>query len=471
MEISEDLRGQLLGLLNAARPVDRISSHAKSDMNARISQVRQRADVPLEAILELTDIQKQLCLQVLNVWETGSVEGRYDAISIYADGPGGMRQITYGRSQTTEFGNLRELIEMYIAAGGTYASEFAQYVHMIGQQPLVDNQSFKGLLRDAGRLDPLMKNTQDVFFDQRYYTPAMKWAGRHGFTSALSGLVIYDSFIHSGSIFEFLRQRFPEATPTAGGREKVWVQQYVDVRHSWLSNHSNPVIQASRYRTRDLKREISEANWNLTSLPIMANGAEVWGATNERLSDEIDGLPARPDPGLVDWSELEPPITPASLRASRATRSELAADILASPNIGLATVHVSGISDNANARQNIRDTANGLAARRSNYGNAPGGTVLLDVNMLSGLLALAEDYEIEISELCGASHSATSRHYKGKVADITHINGIHIHNNPSNPGFGTQREFQERCRDLGANEVLGPGDAGHSRHIHAGWPL
>ena len=44
--------------------------------------------------------------------------GKYGAISIFEDGPNDIRQITYGRSQTTEYGNLRELVQMYVEAGG-----------------------------------------------------------------------------------------------------------------------------------------------------------------------------------------------------------------------------------------------------------------------------------------------------------------------------------------------------------------
>jgi chitosanase len=42
--------------------------------------------------------------KVVNVFETGTPEGRYDLLVVMNDGPGGRPQITYGRSQTTEFG-------------------------------------------------------------------------------------------------------------------------------------------------------------------------------------------------------------------------------------------------------------------------------------------------------------------------------------------------------------------------------
>jgi hypothetical protein len=176
-----------------------------------------------------------------------------------------------------------------------------------------------------------------------------------------------------------------------------------------------------------------------------------------------------------EWCETEPPAFaeagPAAMPERAAARTaetpaQLADRILEHPNIGLATKHPSGRRDNATARQNIIDTAAGQPARRSAYGNAPGGTVRLDPDLLRGLLALAETYRFHISELCGGSHSRNSRHYSGTTADITYIDGEHV--GPSHPD---QAAFRRLCRNLGAVQVFGPGDRDHSTHIHAAWPL
>jgi chitosanase len=225
--------------------------------------------------MKLTATQRLICDRVINVFETGTVKGNYGAISIYNDGPHDIYQITYGRSQTTEYGNLGKLVDMYSKAGGLYSDELQPYVKLIGNVALVQNEPFKTLLRKAGNDDPVMWATQDKFFDLVYFEPARKWAETNGFTLGLSMLVIYDSFIHSGGILGFLRSRFSELTPKKGGDEKVWIGQYVDVRNKWLSTHSKPVIKASAYRTRDLLREIKRSNWDLALLPILANGTPV----------------------------------------------------------------------------------------------------------------------------------------------------------------------------------------------------
>ena len=151
--------------------------------------------------------------------------------------------------------------------------------------------------------------------------------------------------------------------------------------------------------------------------------------------------------------------------ASTTTRARLAAEILRSHRIALATFHVSGVVDHANARQNIVDTANGKAARRSCYGGAPCGSVFLNVAMLRGMLALRKSYTLRVSEIAGGAHSPGSRHYAGKAFDVDILDGQAV--GASNPHV---RGFMQHCRSLGATEVLGPGDPGHATHIHCGWP-
>jgi len=225
----------------------------------------------------LTSEQKRICEQVINAFETGSVEGDYSCISIYHDGPNKIRQVTYGRSQTTEYGNLDELVQMYADANGTFSGQLRPYVDKIGVAPLVDDGQFKQLLRDAGKNDPVMRDIQDVFFDKRYFHPAMAWADGHGFTLPLSALTIYDSFVHSGGILGFLRKRFPESPPAGGGDEKTWITQYVAARGDWLANAENPDLHPTVYRTRCLAAEIARGNWDLAQLPIDANGVKVFG--------------------------------------------------------------------------------------------------------------------------------------------------------------------------------------------------
>jgi len=219
--------------------------------------------------------KKTLIERVVNVFETGKPEGDYANITIYRDGPHNIRQITYGRSQTTEYGKLRQLVEMYVAANGQLSADLASYAPKVGSVALTDDADFKALLRRAGKEDTVMRRIQDEFFDKAYYQPAIKWADDHTFTLPLSALVIYDSFIHSGSILWLLRQKFSENPPSLGGDERKWISSYVDARHDWLSTHPREVVRKTIYRTQCFKREIVRQNWDLSQLPINANGVNV----------------------------------------------------------------------------------------------------------------------------------------------------------------------------------------------------
>jgi chitosanase len=226
--------------------------------------------------MNLTEDQRRICNQVINAFETGSAEGDYSNISIYADGPHGVRQITYGRAQTTEYGNLRDLVSMYVDARGIFGAELRPFLDRIGSDPaLVGDKRFKQLLRDAGKTDPVMRTTQDEFFDRFYFQPAMRWAEQHGFSLPLSALVIFDSFIHSGSILWTIRNRFPESVPSSGGDEKSWIAAYVAARHDWLAHHPKTILHATVYRTACFRDEIRRHNWDLSRRPIRANGVAI----------------------------------------------------------------------------------------------------------------------------------------------------------------------------------------------------
>ena len=225
--------------------------------------------------MKLSTGQKRLVERVINVFESGKPEGDYAAMVIFNDGPNDIKQITYGRSQTTEYGNLRELVQKYVAANGLYSKKLKPFVEKVGSVPLTDDQTFKDLLKKAGKEDAAMRTVQDSFFDTRYYKPALKWATDNGFILPLSALVIYDSFIHSGGILWLIRQMFPENPPNLGGNEIEWTTAYINARHTWLANHPREAVRKTIYRTQCFKAEITRGNWTLNQIPINANGVKV----------------------------------------------------------------------------------------------------------------------------------------------------------------------------------------------------
>lgn len=134
-------------------------------------------------------------------------------------------------------------------------------------------------------------------------------------------------------------------------------------------------------------------------------------------------------------------------------------------HLDLLPTNVSGVDDGADALSNVKDTAAGLPAKRSAYGNAPGGEVDLTFSLLEGIKELSDDYSFRVTAIAGGSHSSRSRHYLGVALDVDTINGKRV--NIDHPDF---REFMRKARELGATEVLGPGNRGHNTHIHIAWP-
>lgn len=214
--------------------------------------------------------KKKKIQEILNVFETGKAEGDYSNVSIFHDAPGEVRQITFGRSQTTQHSHLHELMQDYIVASGKYADLFKGI--NFKDYSLVNNKTLIANLKLSGS-DPIMREVQDRFFDRRYWEPAIKWAKNNGITSPIGQLVIYDSFIHSGGIPSYLRNRFPERTPTNGGNEVEWLRAYLKTRHNWLKNHSRKILNKTIYRTSAMINHLEKGDYNLDS-PFFANG--VW---------------------------------------------------------------------------------------------------------------------------------------------------------------------------------------------------
>ncbi|MDP0489433.1 MAG: hypothetical protein Q7Q71_00095 [Verrucomicrobiota bacterium JB023] len=148
------------------------------------------------------------------------------------------------------------------------------------------------------------------------------------------------------------------------------------------------------------------------------------------------------------------------------SRQGLAQSLLNHKNVELANYHVSGRRDRATALDNIKQTAAGLPAARSSYGTAPGGQIELGEEMLYAMKVMADrGYRYHVTSIAGSSHSRRSRHYLGVAFDINRINGV-----PVRAGSPYWRDFIRQCEAMGATETLGPGDPGHSTHIHVAWP-
>jgi chitosanase len=216
----------------------------------------------------------QFIRRILSVAETDKPVWNPSEVFVYADGDHDRRQVTLSIKFTEDGGNLRPVIERYIDKNGTLMAKFPTFLPLIATGVLASNDAFKKLLKDAGQ-DPLMMEAQEELFDEKYLGPAFRWAKKYGFTMPLSFLVIADSFLHSGSVPEFLTNRFPEKKPKDGGDEKAWIHAYLKTRRSWLAGHSNSLLHKTVYRCDCYQKESARHNWEMAMQPITMHGTAV----------------------------------------------------------------------------------------------------------------------------------------------------------------------------------------------------
>jgi len=221
----------------------------------------------------LTELQKKTCQAIVNIFETGTVQGDYSNVTVLRGDTG---HLTYGRSQTTlASGNLFILLKDYCdTPGAEYAQELAGYLEKLSNRDigLDSDNAFRSLLRDAGS-DPVMKLVQDGFFDRIYWQPALKSATNEGIKTPLGVGVVYDSHIH-GSWQLILKKTNSKLGTVVSAGEKVWIAGYVDLRKNWLATHSNKILHKTVYRMDTFLNLIAQNQWDL-NLPLVIRGIRI----------------------------------------------------------------------------------------------------------------------------------------------------------------------------------------------------
>jgi uncharacterized protein (TIGR02594 family) len=125
--------------------------------------------------------------------------------------------VSYGAHQVTlASGNLGRMLQDYLnsvaaANAHTDASRTIQgFMARVGNRAewegLRSAGTFHQALRDAGR-EQIMRDTQDAFFSQDYWVPAVQAALRHGITSQLGFAALYDCKIQGGMEDSLTRAR------------------------------------------------------------------------------------------------------------------------------------------------------------------------------------------------------------------------------------------------------------------------
>jgi len=211
-------------------------------------------------------LQQDACRAVVNVFETGKVRGDYAAVSVIQGDTG---HLSYGRSQVSlGSGHLHKLLALYCQQGGAkVASDLRPLLPRFKEIDLSldTDQQVKDLLARAGKEDPVMRTTQDQYFNQNFLEPACSAAETFGITSALGQTVVYDSHVQGG--WHALSTRIG---PRGARDEQSWVRQYVAMRRDWLLSRKPPV-PATVYRMDSLEGLIKGGNFDL-HLPFRVHG-------------------------------------------------------------------------------------------------------------------------------------------------------------------------------------------------------
>ena len=272
----------------------------------------------------LTPSQKRTAQSIVNIFETGSVLGDYGNVTVITGDTG---HLTFGRSQTTlGSGNLADLIQRYCGnPGARFATRLATFVDKIAAKDfaLDTDQKLHNVLR-ATADDPVMRETQDLFFDQVYWQPAERAAMQLGITTPLGVAVVYDSTVHGS--WKLIRDRTIEKAGTiAALGERGWINAYVTVRFDWLHTNPRTDLRATTYRMDAFRRLIDQQFWGL-DLPMVVRGSEISATT---LSAMPPGCYDSPQPGSRALAVQSPLARGLDVRLVQLGLSDSNADIKA----------------------------------------------------------------------------------------------------------------------------------------------
>lgn len=213
-----------------------------------------------------TPRQKAIIENIVTIHETGKLNSKsYGTVTNVRGDPGGL---TYGKHQVTiNSGGLYLMLKRYCEAPGAhFANELRNWVDGPIRQKLanvVASPALRDLLVKAGN-DPVMCAVQDSYFDEQYWTPALKFCDNKRLDRALALAVAYDSTIH-GSLYR-IDKRLPTGLDT-----KSWVAQYVEARRNWMATHTILILRRCVYRMATFRALYESNNFDLDS-PVFANG-------------------------------------------------------------------------------------------------------------------------------------------------------------------------------------------------------
>ena len=280
----------------------------------------------------VTASQARAAQAIVNIFETGEVLGVYGQVTLI---PGDTGHLTFGRSQTTlGSGNLHELVRRYCAnPGARFGAALQPWLPRLAATDLsLDTDLVFGNLLRASADDRVMREVQDLFFDETYWRPALRLASSAGIQTPLGVAVVYDSKVHGS--WPRIRDQVDQAFGTVVQRgETAWISAYVDARRAWLAGSHRADLRATVYRMDAFRRLVDQNLWGL-DLPLVVRGHEISATT---LAAAPPGCYDGPAPGTRTLALQEPLARGLDVRLMQLGLSRRGMDIRADGVYGQAS--------------------------------------------------------------------------------------------------------------------------------------
>jgi chitosanase len=236
------------------------------------------------AVASLTGLQKHRAEQLINLFENGSTDSRYDYVEALHDGRG----ITAGKvGFTTATGDLLVVATEYTRRKPENSLvKFLPRLRELAEQESDSTEGLNGFTKawETAARDAVFRSVQDDITDRVYYQPAIRHVRTLGLQTALAQAAIYDTIIQHGdgedpdslsAIVERTNQA-ARGTPAAGVEEKIWLENFLKLRREDLAHAYNEDTRAewskSVGRCDVFSMLAQQGNYNLSGVILVDAG-------------------------------------------------------------------------------------------------------------------------------------------------------------------------------------------------------
>ena len=183
---------------------------------------------------------KVRALQLISVFENGTIELQYAYVEDIGDGRG----YTCGLGFTTATGDALEVVRRYTDAVPDNA--LAPLLPVLAQRAADESGDTAGLEAfpaawAQSASDPQLQAIEEAVQDDNSYTPALERVDTLGIASALGLMLVFDTMWMHGDGddddgTDAIIARVPAATPAEGGDERAYLSSYLDTRRADLAH-------------------------------------------------------------------------------------------------------------------------------------------------------------------------------------------------------------------------------------------